>query len=172
MKLRAAIVWVLSCVALAPVTSCSEPASPAADAGAAVMPAAMSAVPMAAASASVAPRLAALAAPAEKIAAQHVLVAFKGAKNAPKGVTRSKADAKKRAEEVRGKALAAGADFSALVAEYSDDPAKGERQGSLGVITPAKVVKPFADAAFVLPVDAVSNVVETEFGFHVIKRNQ
>ena len=167
MMLRcAASAWLITCVA-----ACSESAAPASDAG---PPAITVAAPASAASsaAPVATPKAPLAAPAEKIAAQHVLVAFKGAKNAPKGVTRSKADAKKRAEEVRGKALAAGADFSALVAEYSDDPAKGERQGSLGVITPAKVVKPFADAAFVLPVDAVSNVVETEFGFHVIKRNQ
>jgi parvulin-like peptidyl-prolyl isomerase len=105
------------------------------------------------------------------VAAQHVLVAYKGAKGAPKAVTRSKADAKKRAEEVSAKARA-GSDFSALVAEYSDDPAAKERQGSVGKFTREKMTKPFADAAFALPVDGISDAVESEFGFHVIKRNQ
>lgn len=107
----------------------------------------------------------------DAVAAQHVLVAYKGAKGAPKSVTRSKADAKKRAEEVLEKAKG-GTDFSALVAEYSDDPGSKERMGSVGKFTRDKMVKPFSDAAFVLSVDEVSDVVESEFGFHVIKRKQ
>jgi parvulin-like peptidyl-prolyl isomerase len=107
----------------------------------------------------------------DAIAAQHVLVAYKGAKGAPKTITRSKADAKKRAEEVASKAKGGG-DFSALVAEYSDDPGSKERMGSVGKFTRDKMVKPFSDAAFALSVDEVSGVVESEFGFHVIKRNQ
>lgn len=110
--------------------------------------------------------------PPTHIAAQHVLVAYKGAERCPKGVSRSKADAKRRAEEVAEKAKAQGADFSALVATYSDDPAAHERQGSLGKFTRDKMAKPFSDAAFALPVDGVSAPVETPFGFHVIKRNQ
>jgi peptidyl-prolyl cis-trans isomerase NIMA-interacting 1 len=105
------------------------------------------------------------------VAAQHVLVAYKGAKGAPKGVVRSKVDAKKRAEEVSAKAHA-GSDFSALVAEYSDDPAAKERQGSVGKFTRDKMTKPFSDAAFSLAVDGISEPVESDFGFHVIKRNQ
>ncbi|MDI3286452.1 peptidylprolyl isomerase [Polyangium sp. 15x6] len=109
--------------------------------------------------------------PPEWITAQHVLVAYKGAKNAPKTVTRSKADAKKRAEEVAAKAKA-GDDFTALVKEYSDDAATAERLGSLGKFKADGMVKPFSDAAFALKVDETSGVVETPFGFHVIKRNQ
>jgi len=109
--------------------------------------------------------------PPEWITAQHVLVAYKGAKNAPKTVTRSKADAKKRADEVATKAKA-GDDFTALVKEYSDDAATAERLGSLGKFKPEGMVKPFSDAAFALKVDETSGVVETPFGFHVIKRNQ
>lgn len=107
----------------------------------------------------------------DAIAAQHVLVAYKGAKGADKKVSRTKAEAKKRAEEVLTKAKG-GTDFSALVAEYSDDPGSKERQGSLGKFTRDKMTKPFADAAFALAVDQISEPVETEFGFHVIKRNQ
>lgn len=107
----------------------------------------------------------------DAITAQHVLVTYKGAKNAPAGVTRSKADAKKRAEEVVSKART-GADFTQLVAEYSDDASTKDRLGNLGKFTRDKMVKPFSDVAFTLNVGEVSGVVETPFGFHVIKRNQ
>jgi hypothetical protein len=111
--------------------------------------------------------------PAELVTvmAQHVLVAYRGAERAPKAVSRSKADAKKRAEEVVAKAKA-GEDFTALVAAYSDDPAAKERLGSVGKFKREGMAKPFSDAAFALKVDEVSPVVETPFGFHVIKRNQ
>jgi hypothetical protein len=105
------------------------------------------------------------------IAAQHILVAYRGADHAPAGVTRTKAQAKTRAAEVDAKAKA-GEDFSALVAQYSDDPGAKDRQGSLGKFSRDKMDKAFSDAAFQLRVDEVSDVVETRFGFHVIKRNQ
>ncbi len=110
-------------------------------------------------------------APPEQVAAQHVLVAYKGAKNAPPGVKRSKDEAKKRAEEVAAKAKAGG-DFTALVKEYSDDAATVERLGSVGKFKRDAMVKPFSDAAFALKVDETSGPVESPFGFHVIKRNQ
>lgn len=110
--------------------------------------------------------------PPEAISAQHVLVAYRGAKDAPKSVTRSKAEAKTRAAEVAAKAKEKGTDFTALVKEYSDDPGSKDRLGSLGKFTRDKMVKPFSDAAFSLSVDETSEPVETPFGFHVIKRNQ
>lgn len=107
----------------------------------------------------------------ESVAAQHVLVAFKGAKNAPASVKRTKAEAKKRADEVAAKAKA-GDDFTALVKEYSDDAATIDRLGSVGKFKADGMVKPFSDAAFALKVDGTSDPVETPFGFHIIKRNQ
>jgi parvulin-like peptidyl-prolyl isomerase len=109
--------------------------------------------------------------PPESVAAQHVLVTYQGAKNAPKEVKRSKAAAEKLAEEIVSKARS-GSDFTGLVKDYSEDPGTKDRLGSVGKFTPDKMVKPFSDAAFKLNVDEVSEVVETEFGFHVIKRNQ
>lgn len=109
--------------------------------------------------------------PPESVAAQHVLIAYRGAKNAPADVKRTKAAAKTLAEEVAAKAQA-GSDFTALVREYSEDPGTKDRLGSVGKFTPDKMVKPFSEAAFRLRVDEVSAPVETEFGFHVIKRNQ
>jgi parvulin-like peptidyl-prolyl isomerase len=109
--------------------------------------------------------------PPDAVAAQHVLVAYKGAQNAPKTVTRTKADAKRLAEDIANRAKG-GEDFTSLVAAYSDDPGSKERQGNLGKFGRDKMVKPFSDAAFTLPVGGVSGAVETPFGFHVIKRNQ
>lgn len=133
--------------------------------------AASEAAPAAASAPSAAPAASAPKPVPDAIAAQHVLVAYKGAKGAPKTITRSKTDAKKRAEEVVAKAKS-GADFAALAAEYSDDPGSKERMGSVGKFTRDKMTKPFSDAAFALDVDEVSGAVETDFGFHVIKRNQ
>ncbi len=107
----------------------------------------------------------------EAIAAQHLLIAYKGSKGAAKTITRSKADAKKRAEEALAKARK-GDDFTALVRAYSDEPGAADRLGSLGKFKHGAMVKPFADAAFKLKVGEISDVVETDFGFHVIKRNQ
>jgi len=105
------------------------------------------------------------------VAAQHVLISYRGAKNAPKSVLRSKASAKKLAQDVADKARA-GSDFTQLVKDYSEDEGTKDRLGSVGKFTPDKMVKPFSEAAFRLKVDEVSDVVETEFGYHVIKRNQ
>jgi peptidyl-prolyl cis-trans isomerase NIMA-interacting 1 len=104
-----------------------------------------------------------------RIAAQHVLIGYKGTKVGT--ATRTKEEARKLAEEVREKAVK-GEDFAKLAEKYSDDPASKERFGSVGTFDRDGMVKPFSDAAFALKVNEVSQVVETYFGFHVIKRNQ
>lgn len=107
----------------------------------------------------------------DSIIAQHVLIIYKGAKSAPKSVTRSKDEARALAVKVRDEAKA-GKAFEGLVTAYSEDPASKDRLGSVGKITREKVVKEFADAAFALRVNEISDVVESPFGFHVIKRSQ
>jgi len=151
------------------LAACDEKKAAPADDAAPSVPVVSAPAPSTTPTATAAPS--ASAAAPDTIAAQHVLVAWKGAKGAPKGVTRSKADAKKRAEEVVTKAKG-GTDFSALVSEFTDDEGTKERQGSLGKFNRASKVKAFADAAFALAVGEISAPVESEFGFHVIKRNQ
>ena len=106
-----------------------------------------------------------------EIGARHILVMHAQSKSKPPNVTRTREDAQKRAQEVLAK-IAKGAVFEELVNEYSDEPGAAERHGDLGVFDRAQMVKPFADAAFALKVGEVSGIVETPFGFHVIKRTE
>jgi hypothetical protein len=106
-----------------------------------------------------------------EISARHLLIAYKGALRASPGIGRSKAEALQRAEEAQKRA-AAGEDFVALVKQYSDEPGAGDRGGDLGKFDRQSMVPAFANAAFALKVGEVSAVVETQFGFHVIKRTE
>ena len=99
-------------------------------------------------------------------------MSYKGALRANPAVTRTKEEAKARAEEALKKARKKGADFAKIVAEYSDEPGAAARGGTLGSFTRNRMVKPFADAAFLLKVGEISDVVETAFGYHVILRTK
>ncbi len=107
----------------------------------------------------------------ESIAARHILVAYKGGMRAAAYVTRSKAEAKARAEDARQRALA-GDDFAELAREYSDDPGSAPDGGNLGRFNRGQMVPAFSDAAFKLDPGGISEVVESDFGFHVIQRTE
>lgn len=98
----------------------------------------------------------------EEVRARHILFRV-----APDAAPADKAAARKQGEEVLAKAKG-GADFAALAKEYSQDSnaAEGGDLGSFGrgVMTPA-----FEQAAFALAPGQIGDVVETPFGFHVIK---
>jgi peptidyl-prolyl cis-trans isomerase C/peptidyl-prolyl cis-trans isomerase SurA len=107
------------------------------------------------------------AVPQETITASHILVSWKGA--ALPGATRTKDEARKRIQEVIDK-LKKGADFGKLAAEYSEDRSNKDKGGDLGAFPRGRMVPPFDSAAFALKPGEVSGIVETQFGFHVIKR--
>ncbi len=62
-----------------------------------------------------------------------------------------------------------GADFAELAKKYSEDPASAQRGGDLGMTSRGDFVKEFEAAAFELEEGEVSDIVRTQFGYHIIK---
>jgi peptidyl-prolyl cis-trans isomerase C len=67
------------------------------------------------------------------------------------------------------KKLKQGAEFSALAREFSTCPSR-DKGGDLGWFGPGKMVKPFEEAVNRLSNGGLSNVVQTQFGYHIIKK--
>jgi peptidyl-prolyl cis-trans isomerase C len=99
---------------------------------------------------------------AEQVKASHILI-----KVEPAAEEAKKTEALKKIEAVQGK-LEKGDSFADLAKTYSEGPSKSQG-GDLGYFKRGQMVKPFEDAAFSLDVDQVSGVVETQFGYHIIK---
>ncbi len=100
--------------------------------------------------------------------ARHILVAYKGAAQVPSNITRTREAAAARATEIRT-AILAGADFAAQARDHSDG-GTSRRGGELGTFPKGVMHENFENAVFALEVGALSGVVETPFGFHVIER--
>lgn len=75
---------------------------------------------------------------------------------------------KEEAEELKAQ-LEDGADFAELAKEHSTDTASAENGGQLGTFGTGEMAPEFEEAAFAMDVDGISEPVETEFGFHIIK---
>lgn len=80
----------------------------------------------------------------------------------------SKLEAKEKLSEIL-EMVKNGEDFEALAKKYSQDPGSGSRGGDLGFTKRGDFVKEFEEAAFALNEGDVSDIVETQFGFHIIK---
>lgn len=89
------------------------------------------------------------------------------AEAANKNLDAEKAKAKEKIASLK-KQLDEGADFAKLAQENSDCPSKA-KGGDLGTFTRGQMVKPFEDAAFSQEIGKVGGIVETQFGFHLIK---
>jgi len=98
----------------------------------------------------------------EQVKASHILI-----KVEPKDTDDQKAKAREQVAEIQKK-LKDGGDFAALAKEYSQGPSSA-KGGDLGYFKRGQMVKPFEEAAFALSTNEVSDIVETRFGYHLIK---
>jgi protein-export membrane protein SecD len=99
-------------------------------------------------------------------AAHHILVCYAGAQSCTSDRTKEEAlaiitDLKEQATKYN---------FADLAREHSDDPGTKEQGGELGFVKPGQMVKPFDDALFAMRDGRISDIVETDFGFHLIYR--
>ena len=98
----------------------------------------------------------------ERVKASHILI--KVDEGAP---AEKKAEARKKIEEIQQK-VQKGEDFAALAKTYSEGPS-APKGGDLGSFGRGQMVKPFEDTAFSLKPNETSDIVETKFGYHLIK---
>ena len=94
--------------------------------------------------------------------ARHILLSIA---NKPKDeVPKIQAQAEALDKQVKG-----GADFAELAKKNSQDPGSAQKGGDLGWVSRGQMVKNFEDAVFTLKPNDISNVVTTEYGFHIIQ---
>lgn len=103
----------------------------------------------------------------ESVHASHILARIVTSSD-PKATEESKTKSKQKITEIEKK-LKAGADFAKLAKEESEDPGSAPKGGDLGFFTRGQMVPAFEKTAFELEAGKVSPIVESEFGFHIIK---
>lgn len=99
----------------------------------------------------------------ERVRASHILI-----RADEKADAKTKEAARSKADDVLKQAKA-GKDFAELAKFYSQDPGSAPSGGDLGYFTHGQMVGPFEQAAFGLKPGDISGVVETPFGYHIIK---
>jgi peptidyl-prolyl cis-trans isomerase C len=98
----------------------------------------------------------------EQIQARHILIKVEN-----DATEAQKAEARTKIQMIRKKALG-GEDFAVLAGEYSEGPSSANG-GDLGHFSRGQMVKPFEDVAFSIKPGEISEVVETQFGYHIIE---
>lgn len=101
---------------------------------------------------------------AEERQASHILIAVEASASAGE-----KAKAKEKAEALLKEVQAPGADFAALAKKHSQDPGSASKGGDLGFFGRGMMVKAFEDTAFTLKEGETSGLVQSDFGYHIIR---
>jgi len=103
----------------------------------------------------------------DQVRVSHILIQFNVASGAP--VTDAiKAEARKKIDDVASQ-LKNGADFAEMAKKYSEDTASAPNGGDIGLISKGSTVPEFENVAFALEIGKVSDVIETTYGYHILK---
>ena len=103
-----------------------------------------------------------------KISASHILLMHKESQNSRSELTSD--EAKKKIDDIHEDIKSGKVKFADAAVQYSNCPS-GQSGGSLGEFTKGMMVKAFEDVAFSLDVEQISEPFESEFGFHIVKRD-
>ncbi len=102
-------------------------------------------------------------APGVQLRARHILLGL------PQGTTQAARDSVRAvAEDVRRQAVS-GTSFETLALRYSQDPGTASQGGDLGFVGRGDLVRPIDTALFAMDVGAISEVVESPFGYHILR---
>src|SRR6516162_300116 len=99
----------------------------------------------------------------DRVHAEHILLTTVGKTDA------EVVEIQKTAETVLAEARKPGANFEQLAKKYSEDPGSKDKGGDLGWLVHGQTVAEFDKAAFSLPKGAISDLIRTQYGFHIIK---
>lgn len=99
----------------------------------------------------------------KQVHARHILI-----KAEDSATPEAKAEAKKHAEQLLARAKK-GEDFASLARQFSEDTGSAKKGGDLGWNPKGRMVKPFDDAQFALKPGEISDLVQSTFGYHIIK---
>src|SRR5579863_264526 len=98
----------------------------------------------------------------ERVHARHILLSIANKPKDQVPIVQAQAEALL-------KQIKAGGDFADLAKKNSQDPGSAQKGGDLGLVSRGQMVKNFEDAVFSLKPNEISNVVTTEYGFHIIQ---
>ena len=104
-----------------------------------------------------------------KISASHILLMHKDSQNSRSELSLD--EAKKKIDNIYKDIKSGKVKFADAAVQYSNCPS-GQSGGSLGEFTKGMMVKAFEDVAFSLDVEQISEPFESEFGFHIVKRDK
>ena len=93
---------------------------------------------------------------------RHILLMTQGKSDS------AKAEIRKQMEDILAQAKS-GADFAELAKKYTEDPGSKANGGLYENFGKGRMVKPFEDAAFNVPIGEISDIVETRYGYHILK---
>jgi peptidyl-prolyl cis-trans isomerase D len=102
----------------------------------------------------------------EQRQASHILIGFNSDATA-----QDKATAKEKAADILAQLKKNPKRFEELATKFSQDPGSASKGGDLGSFARGAMVKPFEDSAFNMKINQISDLVESEFGYHIIKLN-
>jgi len=109
--------------------------------------------------------------PVHRANASHILVSWKGARSAAVGIKRNRSQALLLAQELSAQLSKSPDQFCDVASKFSDDTGTRFDCGNVGQVVPGKLNNAVEGVLFRMSPGEISDVIETDFGYHIIRRN-